>query len=105
MASPTPLSLDTGLETGLRLSFTHMQPGSAMEFASVAANRLTEFGDLQSIIVRRFDKLALQNILYLHARLASIDRLGGFIPEPPRATGPAQQHDESRALLAEYRMP
>ncbi|KAH7012309.1 uncharacterized protein B0I36DRAFT_340907 [Microdochium trichocladiopsis] len=45
---------------------SHSIPGAA---AQVAAHC-----DLQSIIVRRFDKLAIQNILELHAELAEIDK-------------------------------
>jgi len=96
MASPTPSSLDLPPDAILTVEKV---------FASAAADRLTEFGDLQSIIVRRFDKLALQNILYLHARLASIDNTAEFPPGTLWHVPPSPPAGETQLLLANYRMP
>jgi hypothetical protein len=67
------------------------------------AQQIANLGDRQSLIFRRFDKLAIQNILDLHGRLAALDKREIFLDIPGiddvRSPPPA----ELRRLLEEYR--
>jgi len=95
--------LPTAHEPTIDEIFDLNRPFIASPLAFRTAQQIANLGDRQSLIFRRFDKLAIYNILDLHGRLAALDKREKFLDIPQIDMVQSPPPAELRRLLEEYR--